>query len=64
MVICICNNINDKTIKQLASEDNTVNCIASKTGATTCCGCCKEMVRLIIEEEQGKELNEGVIKGT
>lgn len=55
MVICICNNINDKTIKQLASEGNTVNCIANKTGATTCCGCCKEMVHSIVKEAQNKE---------
>lgn len=55
MVICICNNINDKIIKQLASEGNTVNCIANKTGATTCCGCCKEMVCSIVKETQGTE---------
>ena len=50
MVVCICNNINDKTIAAMATNGACIEVIKEKTGATTCCGCCHEMVCSIVSK--------------
>jgi hypothetical protein len=52
MVICICNNINDKTIASMVSNGAGLETIQKETGATTCCGCCHEMVCSLISKGQ------------
>lgn len=58
MVVCICNNINDKTIVAMAVNGAELETIQKETGATTCCGCCHEMVCSLISKhkETAKEV--------
>ena len=51
MVICLCNNVNSKTIKH--SIDNgarTLDAVRKTTGASTCCGKCEYHVTKMLDE--------------
>lgn len=52
MVVCICNNINDKTIAAMVVNGAGLETIQKETGATTCCGCCHEMVCSLISKHK------------
>lgn len=63
MVICICNNINDKTITALAANGACVETIKNETGAATCCGCCHEMLcSLVLKHKESTEGKSYAIK--
>lgn len=55
MVVCICNNVNDKMITAMALNGAKLETIQKETGATTCCGCCHEMVCSLISKHKDVE---------
>ena len=50
MVVCICNNINHKTIINHINDNCTFEDLVCKTGVTTCCGCCKDVINNMFDE--------------
>lgn len=54
MIICICNDINDRDIRQLVRQ-GLVGCVDSvreTTGAGNCCGACTCKVESLLQQEQ------------
>lgn len=60
MVVCICNNINHKTIINHINDNGTFEDLVCKTGATTCCGCCKDLINNMFDES-GMGCGNGVL---
>ena len=50
MVVCICNNINHKIIINHINDNGTFEDLVCKTGVTTCCGCCKDVINNMFNE--------------
>lgn len=51
MIVCVCNNISDKTIR--AAADNGVRNLAelrSELGVGTCCGKCHSCAKTVLRE--------------
>lgn len=47
MLVCICNNVSDKEIREDIGD--------ARERASTCCGICEEEVQKIIEESDKEE---------
>lgn len=60
MVVCICNNINYKTIINHINDNGTFEDLVCKTGVTTCCGCCKDVINNMFNES-GMGYDNGVL---
>lgn len=57
MILCICKNVSDKTIRKMALSGCTLEDIQKKTLAGTQCQCCIPCIKDIIE----KPVDENVI---
>jgi bacterioferritin-associated ferredoxin len=52
MIVCICHGINDKTIRaSVARGAVSLDEIQIATGASTCCGACRDCVLEIVGDE-------------
>jgi bacterioferritin-associated ferredoxin len=50
MIVCICNNVNDATIKSAVREGaTTIASVSKKTKAGSCCGKCTCKINNVIE---------------
>lgn len=53
MVICLCNNVNSKTIKDSIDQGaKTLDAVRKSTGASTCCGKCEYHVSKMLDEAE------------
>lgn len=48
MIICLCQNVTEKQVKEL---NLPVEEVMMKTGAAMCCGCCFEMLCEMCQEQ-------------
>jgi bacterioferritin-associated ferredoxin len=49
MIVCQCAGVSDRTIVRLVQAGaTTLDQVARRTGAATCCGSCREFVEIII----------------
>ncbi len=57
MYVCICNDVNDKQIKQAIKQGNdSLQKLQHCLDVATCCGQCEDTVIEILEEEVEKNL--------
>lgn len=58
MIICLCKNVSDRQIKELASQGKQFCEVIRSSQAGTCCGACTEDVKKIVQTE-GKPTRSG-----
>jgi bacterioferritin-associated ferredoxin len=52
MIVCVCHNISDKSIReQVRAGACTVESLAAELGVGTQCGCCRDCVREVVDDE-------------
>ncbi len=53
MYICICQAVNERTVHEaIDSGYQDVDDIADLTGAGTCCGGCRQLVQILIDDRR------------
>lgn len=53
MYICICQAVNERTVHEaIDSGHQDVDDIADVTGAGTCCGGCRQLVQILIDDRR------------
>ncbi|MGH8115719.1 MAG: (2Fe-2S)-binding protein [Rhodanobacteraceae bacterium] len=57
MYVCVCKSISDQDIRRaVAHGADTFEAVQTRTGCTTCCGCCeveaRELVEATVESER------------
>ncbi len=58
MYVCLCHGVTDQQLKQhVRSGADTLEKVGKVCGAGTCCGCCSEMIRDIIDEHRPEPIN-------
>ncbi len=56
MYVCVCKAISDQDIRRaVASGARTFDAVQAVTGCTTCCGCCEDEARGLVEETVAAE---------
>lgn len=51
MIVCICHNINERTISSaIQAGANNIPALQAHTGAGTCCGTCQSRLESLIEQ--------------
>ncbi|WP_025917362.1 bacterioferritin-associated ferredoxin [Herminiimonas sp. CN] len=51
MIVCVCNNISDREIRQAADLGlNTMSALRDDLGVGTCCGKCKSCAKTVLKE--------------
>lgn len=51
MIVCVCNNISDREIRQAAALGlNTMSALRDDLGIGTCCGKCKSCAKTVLKE--------------
>lgn len=55
MIVCVCNRVSDREIRQQAAEGcSSFDELQMATGVATCCGCCENCARDVFEVAQGQ----------
>ena len=62
MIICVCKNISDKTIRQAVGRGtDTMSALREELGLGTCCGkcagCARQLVRETLREEHHRSVS-------
>ena len=52
MIVCLCNAVSDRQIKELVQEGASVKDVINTCQAGTCCGACAIEVRKIVQDEK------------
>lgn len=56
MIVCICKNISDKTIRQTASRgSDSMSALREELGLGTCCGKCVGCARQVLRDVKNQE---------
>lgn len=51
MIVCVCNNISDREIRQAADSGlTTMQALRDDLGVGTCCGKCKSYAKTVLRE--------------
>jgi bacterioferritin-associated ferredoxin len=51
MIVCVCNNISDKEIRQAADSGlTTLQALRDDLGVGTCCGKCKSCAKTVLRD--------------
>jgi bacterioferritin-associated ferredoxin len=51
MYVCICNGVSDRQIREaVAAGARSFEALQEELEVSTCCGCCEDEVRAILEE--------------
>lgn len=51
MYVCICNGVTESRIRQaVADGDTTFEALQEHLDVSTCCGCCEEEVRAVLND--------------
>ncbi|HQA35023.1 MAG TPA: (2Fe-2S)-binding protein [Casimicrobium huifangae] len=57
MIVCICHGINDRTLRKAVDDGaSTMSDLVSATGVSTCCGCCADCAREVLDEALAERL--------
>lgn len=57
MYVCLCHGVTDSTIKKAAREGvRSVEQLGDCTQLGTCCGCCRDVAEIILNQAVGAEL--------
>ena len=51
MIVCLCKNVTDREIKEMASKGQRLCDILRSSEAGTCCGSCTDDIRKILKAE-------------
>jgi bacterioferritin-associated ferredoxin len=55
MIVCVCNRITEKEVRESARTGATTpDCAYARLGCEVQCGCCLDYAQEIIDEERGK----------
>ena len=50
MIVCVCNQISDREIERQVQAGMDFSDIQLELGVGTCCGCCEDCARTLVEE--------------
>lgn len=55
MIICICNNVSERDIRQaVRSGVTTINGLRDELGVSACCGKCRSCAKKVLHEAQSE----------
>ncbi|MCZ2135607.1 MAG: (2Fe-2S)-binding protein [Burkholderiales bacterium] len=57
MIVCVCHGINERTLRQAVDAGaTTMSDLIGATGVSTCCGCCADCARDVLDQALAERL--------
>ncbi|MCP5145095.1 MAG: (2Fe-2S)-binding protein [Gammaproteobacteria bacterium] len=60
MYVCICNAVTESDIeREIAAGATTLECLQARLNISTCCGSCREITEVILEQHTAPRAHRG-----